>query len=78
MLGDDGFECRYRCRCGERSFRVRYRRPGEDLIAWIESVVRPGMGEAHRRFSPFCASPHCDLMMPVSEGAKGIGLPVSH
>lgn len=74
----DGFECRYRCRCGERSFRVRYRRKGEDLIAWMEGVVRPGMTEAHARLSPLCASPHADLMMPVSEGAAGIGMATEH
>jgi hypothetical protein len=70
----DGYELKFRCRCGEHSFRVRYRGKDEDLITWMEGVVRPGMGAAHARLSPLCTAQNADLMMPLSESAKGIGM----
>lgn len=73
-----GIQLKYRCACGEHSFEVRYRRPKEDLIVWMESVVRPGMGEAHFKTSPMCMMQSCDLMIPINEAAEGLGLEVKH
>lgn len=74
----DGIECKFRCRCGEKVFLVRYREKDEDIVTWMESAVRPAMGEAHTRLSPLCPSPTCDLMLPISEASQGIGMRVQH
>lgn len=73
----EGYEIKFRCTCGEHAFRVRYRRKGEDIVAWIEGVVRPGMGAAHAKLSPLCLAQKCDLMLPISDAA-GIGMRVEH
>jgi hypothetical protein len=44
----------------------------------MESTVRPGMAKAHTIKSPLCTSIACDLMMPINEAAKGIGMETEH
>jgi hypothetical protein len=73
----DGFVCMLNCKvCGAEKlpFTVRWRESTEDIVAYVDKVVRPAMAAAHMKFQPRCPSPHCDLMMPVDEGAKGIGM----
>jgi hypothetical protein len=73
-IEDGGYECTLICAgCGEHSFTVRYRAAGEDLIAWIEGVVRPGLAEAHKRLSPSCPVNVCGLKLPVPKGTQGVG-----
>lgn len=77
-MSGDHFTASYICKCGERQFPVRWRRKGEDIVAWMETAVRPAMGEAHKRDAPFCTAPTVDLKLPMPEGTAGIGMPVQH
>jgi hypothetical protein len=77
-VSDDGYEVRLRCSCGEHAFHVRYRRKSEDIAAWMEGVVRPGMAAAHARISPLCLAQAADLMLPISEAAGGVGMRIEH
>lgn len=45
----------------------------------METVVRPGMSEAHHKHNAVCTSQAADLKMPINEAAPGIGQkPVTH
>lgn len=73
---ENGIICKLTCHhCGAANvpFLVRYREPTEDVVAWVEKVIRPAMGRAHLLHSPVCMSGQCDLYIPFSEGAKGLG-----
>lgn len=68
--------CKFDCkRCGVRgvSFSVRGRESEEDLIKWMNEVVRVGMRDAHKAFAPHCDSGKCDLMIPCPKGSEWIG-----
>lgn len=62
--------CEAVCTCGTLSFRVRYRRPDEDIAEWLEKVVGPAMGKAHSEMSPLCQARGADLKIPVNEGSS--------
>ena len=77
MADDDLLECMFSCHaCGAKkiTFRVRHRRPDEDIVAWLEGVIKPAMGAAHSNYNALCRSEHADLQIPINEGAKGIGM----
>lgn len=73
---DDGFQCEAICSCRTIYFKVRYRRKDEDLLEWMEGVVRPAMGKAHSEQSPLCTATAADLKMPIPDGSPGIGMRV--
>lgn len=70
----DVYVAKFKCVCGEHTFITRYREKGEDLISWLDNVVRPRMYITHKNRTPSCQSPKCDLMLPVPENADGIGM----
>lgn len=79
-LADRFEEVAYHCHlCGtDRTVAVRFRNAGEDVIAWLDGVVRPAVGADHFGFRPTCPSEHCDLKLPAPAGAAGIGCRVVH
>ena len=73
----DGVECMFTCKvCGatKQPFTVRYRETHEGVVEWVNGAVRPAMHKAHIAFAAACPSPHCDLMLPIDDGAKGLGM----
>lgn len=71
-----GIVLKFTCRgCGadQHPFEVPYRGRNQDLLEWMETIVRPAMGVAHRRHAPMCLGTSCDLWIPISEAADGIG-----
>lgn len=63
----DQLTLKFKCRCGEHEFGVRYREGTEGIVRWME-VVRVEMGRAHQRISPLCPSPHLRPHDPVQRG----------
>lgn len=73
----EGVDCMFTCKvCGatKQPFRVRYREKDEDIGTWIDTAVRRALTAAHRAYQPSCPSPQTDLILPVNEGANGIGM----
>jgi hypothetical protein len=66
----------YKCHCmpAQASFDVDARRPSEDVVAWMERVVRPALGKDHAKRSPICQSTAVEyLKIPVPEDGRRIG-----
>lgn len=74
----DGYEFKFRCRCGEHTATARYRLRGEDIAAYLEKVIRPAMYGAHMRLSPLCMVQSADLLLPINEAAQAIGMRTEH
>lgn len=49
-------EVRYKCRCmlTETSIRVPFRRLGEDVVQYMQTVIQPAVYLDHRQRSPSC------------------------
>lgn len=63
-------EIRYKCRCmsSEVELMVRERTGSENVVEWMETVVRPALGEDHQKRSPLCVSNAVDyLKIPFDE-----------
>lgn len=68
----------YKCACmtTEVLIDVPGRRPGEDVVTWMERIVRPWLGEDHRLRSPFCQAKAVEyLKLPLPEDGRRIGDP---
>lgn len=68
----------YRCRCmdAEAAVPVRDRLAVEDVVAWVDNVVRPALGADHQLRSPACRSTTTEYVkIPVPENAPFIGGP---
>lgn len=64
-------ELRYKCDCfpEERTLMVRERSADENVIEWMEEVVRPELAKDHHRRSPLCmASAVEHLKIPFDHG----------
>jgi hypothetical protein len=69
-------ELRYKCHCmpAEVSLKVRFRRADEDIIEWMEGVVRHAIGADHRRRSPIYRATAMEYAkIPAPENAPFIG-----
>lgn len=63
-------ELRYKCTCfaEERPLMVRERAPAENVIDWMEAVVKPQLTEDHHRRSPLCQANAVEhLKIPVDD-----------
>lgn len=73
----DGYEVRYICPgCGEHRFMVRYRNNDEDIISYMDNVIKPGIGKSHRQKSPSCTNQTVDLKLHLPAGSEGVGMRV--
>lgn len=71
-------ELEYKCHCmlAPQKVRVRYREPGEDILTYMEGVVRKGLGDDHRGRSPNCRATEMEYAkIPFSAGSDFIGGP---
>lgn len=64
------------CGCSLVEVGVRYRKPGEDVVSWMEDVVMEAVTNDHDRRSPDCPSEKCELQVPHPEGQAYVGGPV--
>ena len=59
-----GFKCKD---CSlEAQVEMRDRRPGEDVVAWIDEIGRRA-GDHHGIVAPLCRGDACDLTIPLDE-----------
>lgn len=70
----DGYVAKYKCKCGEHTFVVRYREKDENIVDWLENAVRPAMGEAHTKNNAMCTATNADLFLPIDEEGDGVGM----
>jgi hypothetical protein len=67
------FSCKG-CGLDKRKVEVTARESAEvDVVNWLEEVVQPRVAEEHKRLSPHCPNPNCDLLLPTPEGAEFLG-----
>lgn len=69
-------EVRYKCLCmdAERSVSVRPRTVLEDVVDWVDGVMRQAIAQDHRLHSPRCLSTTSEYVkIMVPENAPGIG-----
>jgi len=70
-------EIRFRCLCmsEEKGVHVRWRKPGEDLSAWMKKIVQPALGDAHKALSPSCPLRVLKYAkVPLSDNETRIGM----
>lgn len=73
-------ELAYKCSCmqDEQQFFVRERNDDEDIVDYMETVVRPALGIHHTKVSPLCQSPTVEyLKLPISDD-KPLGQTSKH
>jgi hypothetical protein len=68
-------ELRYKCGCmsEETTLMVRERRAHEDIIRWMDFVVRPALGIDHQKRSPLCRADKVEYLKVPVEDEKPIG-----
>ena len=52
---------------------IRERGENEDVIQWMNDVVKPALGEDHRRRSPYCLASTLDAVKIPNTGTQRIG-----
>lgn len=68
----------YKCACMAKETKVVVpdRRPGTDLLVWMETVTHC-IGYDHRAASPRCPRTEMEYAkIPLAEGANEIGVPL--
>lgn len=69
-------EIKYKCRCmqDERTLAVTARREGEDVAAWMNSVV-VRVSADHRALSPLCVAEKLEYLKVPAPKDRPIGAP---
>jgi hypothetical protein len=69
-------ECKYKCKCTkeEQTFYVEERNPINDVVCWVEQVVRPALHEHHQKLNPKCRQRAVKwLKIPLPDNADFVG-----
>lgn len=75
---NDQFQFSYKCHaCGvDRTVKVPWRKPAENIIQYLETIIYPAVARDHREARPICASRHVDLKLPIENETEAIGMKV--
>jgi hypothetical protein len=66
----------WKCYCinAEAELEVSDRRQDEDLLHWMDDVIKPALTREHRRVNSLCLSQTMEYVkLPLDEAAPGIG-----
>ncbi len=74
----EGFQFMYKCACGTHELRVRYRGKTEDIVDYMEQVLRVAVSTDHAIRFPACKQTTSDLILPLNTAASSIGMAVEH
>ena len=68
-------EFRYKCQCmhEEAIVMVKERTADQDVIEWIDFVVRPALGKDHDHRSPLCRAAKVEYLKIPFDDDKPIG-----
>lgn len=69
----------YKCRCmaAETCIDVPDRRPGADVVTWMETV-QMNVGADHRALSPLCVSGATEYVkIPMDDASPQLGTPAT-